>query len=230
MSDGRQLRIGGTDEDSTKVPGLLRLFNAAGGSVSLKFDDSAPYNRSITIPNKAGDNVTLAVTDDIPTSTSTPTANEVAEFDSNAYMNSTDMTSQEVSDFVDGLSYESEVATIISDMADYVIEQGTSGIWTYKKWNSGTCEIWGRWEETLTNYATWNDMYSYSGSMKQLPFTVYDAVPTYSAKVANGYVCGCSLLHAYANPLTEIGLYASASASGSQSVLWVCNIKGKWTQ
>ena len=115
-------------------------------------------------------------------------------------------------------------------LVDYVIEQGTSGIWTYKKWNSGTCEIWGRWEETLTNYATWNNMNSYSSSMKQLPFTVYDAVPTYSVKIASGYVFGCNLLHAYANPLTEVGFYASASASGSQTVLWACNIKGKWTQ
>lgn len=27
-------------------------------------------------------------------------------------------------------------------LADYVIEQGTSGIWTYRKWNSGIAECW----------------------------------------------------------------------------------------
>ena len=27
---------------------------------------------------------------------------------------------------------------------DYVIEQGTEGIWTYRKWNSGLAECWGR--------------------------------------------------------------------------------------
>ena len=26
---------------------------------------------------------------------------------------------------------------------DYVVEQGTSGIWTYRKWNSGIAECWG---------------------------------------------------------------------------------------
>lgn len=25
---------------------------------------------------------------------------------------------------------------------DYVVEQGTSGIWTYRKWNSGLAECW----------------------------------------------------------------------------------------
>lgn len=28
--------------------------------------------------------------------------------------------------------------------ADYIVEQGTSGIWTYRKWNSGIAECWGR--------------------------------------------------------------------------------------
>lgn len=34
-------------------------------------------------------------------------------------------------------------STIISK-ADYVVEQGTSGNWTYRKWNSGIYECWVR--------------------------------------------------------------------------------------
>lgn len=110
----------------------------------------------------------------------------------------------------------------------FVVEQGESGIWTYRKWNNWTVDCWGRWEETITNYGSWNNMTSYHSSTKQLPFEIYDAVPTYSAKISNGYVFGCSILGAYANPLSEISLYASASSSGSQSVIWTCDIKGKW--
>ena len=40
----------------------------------------------------------------ITTATATPTANTVSKFDSSAHMNSTDMSSQEVEDFVDGLN------------------------------------------------------------------------------------------------------------------------------
>ena len=29
------------------------------------------------------------------------------------------------------------------NLADYVVEQGTSGIWTYRKWASGLAECWG---------------------------------------------------------------------------------------
>lgn len=32
--------------------------------------------------------------------------------------------------------------------ADYIVEQGTDGIWTYRKWNSGIAECWG--EDTGT--------------------------------------------------------------------------------
>ena len=31
---------------------------------------------------------------------------------------------------------------------DYIISQGTSGIWTYRKWNSGIAECWGKWTVT----------------------------------------------------------------------------------
>ena len=33
------------------------------------------------------------------------------------------------------------------ELADYVVEQGTSGIWTYRKWNSGVSECWGKQDD-----------------------------------------------------------------------------------
>lgn len=38
-----------------------------------------------------------------------------------------------------------EIAEKLGLIADYVVEQGTSGIWTYRKWNSGIAECWGYW-------------------------------------------------------------------------------------
>ena len=32
----------------------------------------------------------------------------------------------------------------VSNITDFIIEQGTSGIWTYRKWYSGIAECWGR--------------------------------------------------------------------------------------
>ena len=33
-------------------------------------------------------------------------------------------------------------------LADYVVDQGTSGIWTWRKWNSGISECWGLYYTT----------------------------------------------------------------------------------
>jgi len=35
---------------------------------------------------------------------------------------------------------------------DYIVEQGTNGIWTYRKWNSGIVECWGL---ATTSSLTW---------------------------------------------------------------------------
>lgn len=37
---------------------------------------------------------------------------------------------------------------------DWVVEQGTSGIWTYRKWNSGIAECWGKYSGTVTYSST----------------------------------------------------------------------------
>ena len=35
---------------------------------------------------------------------------------------------------------------------DYVIEEGTTDIWTYRKWASGIAECWGRWSGDVASY------------------------------------------------------------------------------
>ena len=96
---------------------------------------SSNVTANITVPTDTGDLTNGAGY--ITGGTPIPTADSVAEFDGDAHMNSTDMTSQEVSDFVDSLDAQG------ANLADYVVEQGTSGIWTYRKWNSGIAECWG---------------------------------------------------------------------------------------
>lgn len=56
----------------------------------------------------------------------------------------TDMSSQGVEDFIDDLNLGPSDYVKLSELGDYVVEQGTSGIWTYRKWNSGIAECWGK--------------------------------------------------------------------------------------
>lgn len=77
--------------------------------------------------------------------------------------------------------------------ADYVVEEGTSGIWTYRKWNSGIAECWG-----FSNVA--NNAYASNGAKNVVvsyPFE-YATAPNV---LASGYING--------NIQTEIGFTQS---------------------
>lgn len=47
-----------------------------------------------------------------------------------------------------------------ASQTDYVVEQGTSGIWTYRKWNSGISECWATKTVSSINVnTTWGSVY-----------------------------------------------------------------------
>lgn len=71
---------------------------------------------------------------------------------------------------------------------DYIVERGTSGIWTYRKWNSGIAECWGRLTETKTNYTTVNGFNGYYGYM-YFPEGLFNAPPVtqYCGKAGSGF-------------------------------------------
>lgn len=60
--------------------------------------------------------------------------------------------------------------------ADYIVEQGTSGIWTYRKWNSGIVELFGKkdvtFEKDTGNSVTSHGFYASGLQTVTLPFRV----------------------------------------------------------
>lgn len=60
-------------------------------------------------------------------------------------------------------------------LEDFITEQGTSGIWTYRKYASGVVECWGTASEDSLTWTALNGFY-YSNSWDvQYPFSIYDA-------------------------------------------------------
>lgn len=56
----------------------------------------------------------------------------------------------------DGVVRYRTKAELLGDLAaDYIVEQGVSGIWTYRKWSSGLCEYWGK-EQNFTLENGWH--------------------------------------------------------------------------
>ena len=90
-------------------------------------------------------------------------------------------------------------------VADYVVEQGTSGIWTYRKWNSGLAEYWGK-EQNFTLETGWH-------RSPAAPFAVVD-IDNAVATVTNWYGNGENPNRAaLPNIITAGGLYEDGSIS-----------------
>lgn len=115
--------------------------------------------------------------------------------------------------------------------ADYVVDQGTSGIWTYRKWSSGISECWGLYTATLTNYASsigGASLYGYKTESLSFPTGLFieEPIPTFSAYIGSGFAITGTLSTAIS--ATNCTFYAVATSSGSQSTKWYLRAEGKW--
>lgn len=111
---------------------------------------------------------------------------------------------------------------------DEIVEEGTNGIWTYRKWKSGISECWGIKTSTLTHYASALGGYAYYEAIS-IPSGMFNSVPTivYSALVG-GNDHGLTGTITNASSATNAQLYAISTTSGSKTVKWFINCKGAW--
>lgn len=65
----------------------------------------------------------------------------------------------------------------IAEMGDYVIEQGATGDWTYRKWNSGVAECWGKHSWTVTAWNTWGNLYESNNTYVTYPTNLFIEEP-----------------------------------------------------
>lgn len=78
-------------------------------------------------------------------------------------------------------------------MDDFVIEVKYSDIWTYRKWNSGISECWGRYTWNITTWTAWGSWYySNASSAVNYPTNLFIEAPSLTT---NGRINGldCAL-------------------------------------
>ena len=70
---------------------------------------------------------------------------------------------------------------------DYIVAEGTSGIWTYRKWSSGVAECWASpWIDAGDITQTWGGWYFHTAkSIDSYPFT-FKSAPSILAFKDNG--------------------------------------------
>lgn len=82
-----------------------------------------------------------------------------------------------------------EVGTRLETLStDYVVQQGTSGIWNYTKWASGKCEMFGyNNAKVAINNQQGTAIYRSAPISVTFPFTVYNMVATISCTDVNAW-------------------------------------------
>ena len=129
---------------------------------------------------------------------------------------SEDMTDEQIQAFINSVEYN------LQNQVDYIVEQGTSGIWTYRKWNSGIAEAWGYYSKSIAAKSTDSDNYV------TYPFT-FTATPNITlglyaggADLYRGHITNASTNNTQAR-ITLINMHTAAVTFG----VWI-NLFGRW--
>jgi hypothetical protein len=79
-------------------------------------------------------------------------------------------------------------------VADFIIEQGTSDFWTYRKWYSGIAECWGRKRYTKDITITWGALFEGSEEQEDYVDGLFAETPT-TTITPSGVYAGVMLEH-----------------------------------
>lgn len=112
------------------------------------------------------------------------------------------------------------------ETADYVVAQGTSGGWTYRKWANGTAECWFYGYNSLTYGNEANGLYGGYGTVT-FPFAFY-AIPVvvYSCFLTNGYDWSGKAMVSTSS-FNFYGISQSSLASTTSATIYAYAI-GRW--
>lgn len=140
-----------------------------------------------------------------------------------------DMTTQEVNDFVDGLNFTG------INVTDYVVEQGIKDIWTYRKWNSGLCDLWGVYHvsgqapyNTAVVYGYW---YRHTSTI-YFPFPIKNVSGSYSVLGGSAWAIAGAYFPCSDDDspsfISSSPIFCLVSTSGSIDITYKIILHGRW--
>jgi hypothetical protein len=126
-----------------------------------------------------------------------------------------------------GAYFVLDTGNLTNHIKDYIVEQGTNGIWTYRKWNSGIAECWGNVSTTPTT-VNGNNAVSVN-----LPFTFVgiDYKVNISPAKAAMYITSfgdCATNGNLTHTTTSFTMAYKYSYGTAYAVSFNVNVYGKW--
>lgn len=114
----------------------------------------------------------------------------------------------------------------IASSVDYVVEEGTDGIWTYRKWASGIAECWGQYYMSIPSMTAWGSCYYSPYVTINYPSGLFTVDPSVSITRTGGLEgwAGCQTT----NVNSVVGAYLLRPATGSGTTVLAISAKGGW--
>lgn len=110
--------------------------------------------------------------------------------------------------------------------ADYIVQQGTSGNWTYRKWNSGVAECFIR--HTFTPYATGDNDVTISYPFTFTTTPVVTPALELNGTIATGGVIACNGAGNTPNNTTQCNLCVCGITTKTYNIVVDVRVIGKW--
>ena len=127
-----------------------------------------------------------------------------------------------------------DTGNLTNTVKDYVVETGTSGIWTYRKWNSGIAECWGIYTMASSCTLAWGSLYYSNKTCSRInyPFT-FTSRPQETVSLRldsySGWIYADSEGKGM-NTTTQTAVYGflRPSTMGETTVRYEFTVIGKW--
>lgn len=115
-------------------------------------------------------------------------------------------------------------------LTDYIVEEGTSGFWTYRKWSSGIAECWGKRTVDVNITTAWGTIYYGSVLYTPWPFTFAEkpacvVTTEYGDDQLSAFVGSCGSASVGNAPTV---LVCRPVLSSAQSCTLIYHAFGKW--
>lgn len=114
-----------------------------------------------------------------------------------------------------------------------VVESGTSGNWTYRKWSDGTAECWGTFDRTANSWSGWGGLYYANpyNEQEDYPSGLFTAIPTLIAQISKSSQDMFLTESNIAGSITKTpAYYATRGSNGSAGATYSISYHafGKW--
>ena len=105
--------------------------------------------------------------------------------------------------------------------AAYITEEGTEGIWTWRKWSDGVAECWGTMSQTITGWATWGNLYEGTASTHTAtyPNGLFSSAPDFWANGKGSSIGYVVETYSSGSATTTPEVYAVRGNSGSTGTI-----------